>query len=415
MDVTEKITHVVTSLRVAADKDLLQRLSTWLSAPNPTSNLYNAQTKRQQDTGVWLLENPIFLGWKGADFSLLWLHGKPGCGKTILSSTVIQALIDDSKSDEVVTYFYFDFQTHEKQLFQNFLVSVVVQLFTLKPQVSAIVEERYNIYGKGRSRPTIRDTLVMLRRIIDSIAASVYLVVDALDESQDRTSLLEGLREIRSWDQKNLRIFVTSRREPEIEDTLCHLATDTIPLEESVVDGDILTYVRYQLEHDVRLSKWSEQIREEVETALLNGANGMFRWAVCQLDAVRPCMKITLLRKALQSLPKSLDETYARMLDKIPEEHVEDARRVLSCLICAFAPLAIEEIAETVGVISEGEPYYDVDNRLQEPRDILTICSGLISTTEFVGNPSVGVGNSSGERQLNWKDSDYPISPLRNT
>ncbi|CAD6581748.1 MAG: hypothetical protein ASARMPRED_000694 [Alectoria sarmentosa] len=383
IDLRGNVLDIVNSLHVAASKDLIQRLSSWFSAPNPSSNLNTAQTKRQQDTGIWLLKSPNFLSWKAASHSFLWLHGKAGCGKTILSSTVVRSLLDAGKSGGTVAYFYFDFQTHEKQLFQNFLSSIVVQLFSQNPQVTAIVEELYKAYNGGRSRPTIQDTCVVLRRIINKIAASVYMVVDALDECQDRRTLLGGLKDIRSWNQENLHIFVTSRRETEIEDVLCTLTTDTISLEESVVDGDILTYVRYQLQNDVKLSKWSEEIRNEIEIALVNGANGMFRWVVCQLDAIRGSMKLGLLRKALRTLPKTLDETYARILKSIPEEHVEDARRILSCLICAFRPLAIEEIAETVAIVIEGEPYYDMESRLQEPRDVLAICSGLVSSTEF--------------------------------
>ena len=383
MDASANVTHIVKSLDAAAENDLMQRLSSWFSAPNPSSNLKAAQTKRQEDTGVWLLSNPIYLSWKKEDHSLLWLHGKAGSGKTILSSTVISSLVDDYKSNTIVTYFYFDFQAHEKQLYHNFLNSIVVQLFSQNGHVSTILEELYNACDRGRSRPTIQDTLGVLRRIIDATAASVYVVVDALDECRDRINLLEGLEEIRRWDQGNLHIFVTSRREPEIEDILSPLATDTITLEESVVDEDILTYVRYHLRHDFRLSKWSEKIREEIETALVNGANGMFRWVECQLNAIRDCMKLGLLRKALRTLPKTLDETYTRILEKIPQEHVEDARRILSCLVCAFCPLAIEEVAEILAVVNEGETYYDVENRLQEPRDVLTICSGLVDSTEF--------------------------------
>ena len=376
-------THIVKSLKLAANEDLTQRLSSWYSAPDPSTNLNAAQTKRQEDTGIWLLQNPIFRRWKSADHSLLWLHGKAGSGKTVLSSTVIRFLLDDSKSDTIVAYFYFDFQTHEKQLFQNLLHSIVVQLFRQQGHVSRIVEEQYNACGRGRSRPTVQDTLVILRRIINKIARSVHVVVDALDECRDRRNLLEGMKEIRSWNQGNLHILVTSRREIEIEDILSYLVSDTILLEDSVVDRDIFTYVRYQLQNDIRLSKWSEKIQEEIETALVNRANGMFRWVECQLDAIRVCMKLGLLRQALRSLPKTLDETYARILIQIPEAHVEDARRILSCLICAFGPLAIEEIADIVAVVIDGEAYYDIDSRLREPSDVLTICSGLVSTTDF--------------------------------
>lgn len=376
------VDHMNKSLHAGATQDLIRRLSKWFSAPNPSSNLNGAQEKRQQDTGLWLLKSPIFLNWKSADHSLLWLYGKAGSGKTILSSTVIRSLLDDNRSDKTVAYFFFDFQTHEKRTFQNFLSSIIVQLFSPNAQLSTIVEELYSTCDNGRSRPTMQDTLVLLRRLIDTSPTLVYVVVDALDECQDRRSLLKVLKDIRSWNQKNLHIFGTSRRETDIEDVLCPLATDMISLEEDVVDKDILTYVRYQLQHEGRLSRWSEKTQEEIETALVNGANGMFKWVECQLDAIQDCMKLGLLRKALRTLPKTLDETYARILARIPQEHVEDARRILCCLVCAFCPLAIEEIAETLAVVIEGDKYYDVESRLQDPRDILTICSGLVSPAD---------------------------------
>ncbi|KAF6236151.1 hypothetical protein HO173_005780 [Letharia columbiana] len=104
------MSDVVNSLHAAATKNLNSRLASWFSAPNSSSFLNTAQTKRQQDTGTWLLESPIFLGWKGAPHSFLRLHGKAGCGKTILGSTVLCSLLDDSNSNEMVACFYFDFQ-----------------------------------------------------------------------------------------------------------------------------------------------------------------------------------------------------------------------------------------------------------------------------------------------------------------
>lgn len=282
----------------------------------------------------------------------------------------------------MIAYFFFDFQTHEKHSFQNFLSSIIIQLLSQNAKLCTIVEELYKTCDSGRSRPTIQDMLVALRRIIDTTATSTYVVIDALDECQDRRSLLEGLKDIQSWNQRDLHVFGTSRQETDIEDTLRPLATDIVSLEESVIDKDILTYVRYQLQHEGKLSRWSEKTREEIETVLVNGANGMFKWVECQLDAIKVCMKLGLLRKALRTLPETLDETYARILASIPQEHVEDARRILLCLVCAFCPLAIEEIAEILAIVVEGDTYYDIEGRLQDPRDILTICSGLVSPAD---------------------------------
>ena len=104
-----------------------------------------------------------------------------------------------------------------------------------------------------------------------------------------------------------------------------------------------------------------------------------FRWVVCQLDVIRECKKIRLLRRALKTLPKTLDETYERVLSKIPDDYVEDVRRVLQCLICGFEPLDIKEIAEIVA-IDTAEPYYHPEDRYSTPRELLSVCSGLVST-----------------------------------
>src|ERR1700722_15209906 len=92
-----------------------------------------------------------------------------------------------------------------------------------------------------------------------------------------------------------------------------------------------------------------------------------FRWAVCQLDALGSCLNLPMLRKALASLPKTLDETYARILCSIDEEHKENALKILQWLCYSARPLHIEEIAEVITVNIEDSPRFDPDRRLLEP------------------------------------------------
>lgn len=284
--------------------------------------------------------------------------------------------------DSSVIYFYFDFQMREKQLVQHLLSSMVVQL-NRNDQTFKVLEAFYDSHSRGSMRPTLQDLRSVIRQMIDR-SSRVFLVIDALDECEDRKVLLESLEYLRSWNQGNIHTLVTSRRETDIEASVAFIATEDISLEESVVQGDILCFVQHQLLHDAKLSRWPESVREEIQSALLAGAQGMFRWVECQIYAIRGCMKLDLLRKTLKSLPKTLDDTYTRMLSSIPEEYVEDARRILSCLICSFHPLGIEEIADTVAITAHGETFYDVDTRLLDPRDILTICSGLVTTARSV-------------------------------
>lgn len=64
-----------------------QDLLDWLSVLNIQAQHDKIQGARTQNTGSWFLQDEIFLRWRGdrADSHLLWCHGLPGSGKTVLS------------------------------------------------------------------------------------------------------------------------------------------------------------------------------------------------------------------------------------------------------------------------------------------------------------------------------------------
>jgi hypothetical protein len=78
-------------------------------SPDPSINYNVAREKRQKNTGQWLLDSPAYRDWKTRPSSRLWLHGKPGCGKTIMSSTVVKDVqtIYQHTPRAAVLFFYF--------------------------------------------------------------------------------------------------------------------------------------------------------------------------------------------------------------------------------------------------------------------------------------------------------------------
>src|SRR5271169_3940105 len=88
-----------------------------------------------------------------------------------------------------------------------------------------------------------------------------------------------------------------------------------------------------------------------------------FRWVVCQLDTLRTCLKRSALLKALNRLPKTLDETYDRILLQIPEEYQHDARVVFNLLAFSSRPISLGEAAEAVAIDVE-QKEFDPRNRL---------------------------------------------------
>ena len=94
------------------------------------------------------------------------------------------------------------------------------------------------------------------------------------------------------------------------------------------------------------------------------------------------------VRRILEKLPKTLDETYDRMLKNINENNQDDARRLLHCLAVSARPLRVEELAEIFTFdfdAAEGSiPKFHPDRRPRnQEHAILSICSSLIA---IVGN-----------------------------
>ena len=110
-----------------------------------------------------------------------------------------------------------------------------------------------------------------------------------------------------------------------------------------------------------------------------------FRWIFCQLESLRHCL-LPSVRRTLNELPESLDETYERILKEIKKPNRVHARRVLQCLVVAIRPLRVAELAEVLAVDfndAEGIPKLNSDWRWENQEQALLIaCSSLIAIVE---------------------------------
>ena len=98
----------------------------------------------------------------------------------------------------------------------------------------------------------------------------------------------------------------------------------------------------------------------------------------CQLDALRKCLSASTVRNALHNLPRTLDDTYARILNNIPQEYHREAHCALQLLTVSIQPLTLREVAEAVAVDCECGRF-DPENRLRAPEALLEICSSLVT------------------------------------
>ncbi|KAM0802047.1 ankyrin repeat-containing domain protein [Usnea florida] len=357
----------------------------WLSAPDPSSNYNRALKDRHAATGDWFLKGKAYQDWLSETYSLLWLHGIPGCGKTVLSSAIIQSTFGycESRTNSVVLYFYFDFNNFQKQQHGHMVRSLVSQLLSYNHTVPSKLSELYSSCMSGERQPSLENLLATLHRMMTAFG-QVYVVLDALDECEDISDALTTIEKIRSWKDVRCSILVMSRIEKDIEDSFMSSsgAAETVRLQNALVDADIRRYVGERLRTDRRLKRWHKE-QLEIEDALMRKANGMFRWAACQLDALCNCRSVHQLRKALSSLPETLDRTYDQILGKVKAEDHQFAAKLLRWLTYSIRPLRLEEIAEVIAIDTNSSPPFDLGKRFEDPSDILEICSSLVSVEDF--------------------------------
>ena len=90
-----------------------------------------------------------------------------------------------------------------------------------------------------------------------------------------------------------------------------------------------------------------------------------------------------MLRKALATLPRTLNETYARILCNIHEEYQQHALHILQWLNFSERLLEIGEIAEVLAIDVNDTPKFDPQRRLADPYDVVEICSSLVTVTTW--------------------------------
>ncbi|KAF3480029.1 ankyrin repeat protein [Arthroderma uncinatum] len=343
------------------------------------SNHEDARKKHLQGTGEWVTGHQAFNEWKRTRSSILWLYGKPGSGKTILSSSVIEHLREeyDSHNDVLVSYFYFDFGSPAKQSTTNCLRYILSRLVTKTPVVPAELRDLYvKKCNFGSDTPALSDLIDILKLFAESSDVNdTFIAIDALDECpvDNRQELLDFLRTVSSWASSNLHILLTSRPEADIKEEL-----SSIPA---------VTSIATQLSSDPKLRKLPLKMKSEIQRKLIADADGMFRWVDCQLNELKRCKTKMLLMETLATLPMTLDGTYERILQGIPKNYQHYALRALWWMVEARRPLSAEEVAEAAILDPEAEAPFDPEGRFFNPHeDILEILGSLVSVTQREGS-----------------------------
>ncbi|EXA53722.1 hypothetical protein FOVG_01438 [Fusarium oxysporum f. sp. pisi HDV247] len=257
------------------------KINNWLSPPDPSINYNKALLQRQEGSGQWFLQSAAYSAWKADQHSFIWLHGMPGCGKTILSSAIIDDLAKSETFSRGLLYFFFDFTDISKQSLEGLVRSLCNQLYYKEGKVQERLDSLYSSCDNGHQQPTTEALEAAFNDTIQQ-AGEVWIVVDALDECRTRkgfptAGLLSWLKTLLDIQQLNIHLLITSRLEQDIESTITgwDRIQDVVPIQSKSTMDDICAYVHTRVRQHPGLARWQQQpkIQDEIEAALIEKAD----------------------------------------------------------------------------------------------------------------------------------------------
>ncbi|KAH9169142.1 hypothetical protein EDB89DRAFT_1816720, partial [Lactarius sanguifluus] len=375
-----------------------ERFRGWLTPPDPSTNHANACGTQHDCTAAWVFDDDIFKEWESSQSgSLLWIHGK---GMNMFMSSISSAIVEHfitlrDAGSASVAYFYFDFRDVDKKDCRNLVSSLLIQLSSRSGPCLDILSRVYSTYNDGKERPSERSLVKCLKDMLMALSAAqlpTYIILDALDECPNtsgiptpRGHVLGLVTDLVDLRLPNLHTCITSRPESDISTALKHLTSGDFSLHDQPGQKkDISEYVSSVVQSDPQMKRWREDDRKLVIDKLSEKADGMFRWVFCQLELLRHCLAPSL-RRQLNELPKSLDETYERVLKEIESTNQgRHARRLLQCLAVAMRPLRVEELAEVLAfdldAMKAEIPTFHAEWRWEDQEQaVLSACSSLIA------------------------------------
>ena len=183
-----------------------------------------------------------------------------------------------------IAMFYCDFREEQNRGIRGLLSSVLVQLCHQSEAYCDILAKLYSEHKDGSENPSdgrlvrcLKDVLKVPRQ------APIFLVVDALDEcpntsslSSPRGEILTLLEDLIDSQFANLRMCVTSRPEADIKPILEPLTFRSISLhDERGQKEDIEIYIKSIVNTNRDMRRWRPEHKQLVIDALTERADGM--------------------------------------------------------------------------------------------------------------------------------------------
>ncbi|OJJ46551.1 hypothetical protein ASPZODRAFT_16305 [Penicilliopsis zonata CBS 506.65] len=285
----------------------------------------------------------------------LSFFGKPGSGKTVLASVIVDHLQHPIGGVSYQTLFVpINSRIPAETNPRSVVKAVLRQLFEKRIGNVQLFQILINAYESSRKAITDEEYDKFLWDALEASlgaplrgAKPLVIVVDGLDEvSGDEAALIQKLQ-VATSKASNLKLITLGSQA--LKSAPDHAS---IPIGADLIFDDIAAVVRNSFEQNRAFNSMSETEQEILIDDITQASSGSFLWAKLAVKQVRQEPSPEALQKAVASLPSSSKFTITDFVARTLQDAdlVEDAKLMLIWLATAYRPLTLKELATLLSI-----------------------------------------------------------------
>jgi WD40 repeat protein len=335
------------------------------------------------DSCKWMVKHPTTEIWirDSSTKALVWLFGKPGAGKTVLCSALVQFL---QSQNIKVLYYFCSYRDIAAETSISLLRSLASQAIQYNPDLAAYIHDEYVQNYPVANLKALKD---LVPKLLNNLGSS-RIVIDGIDEHVPQTQgyIIDDILRLMSTDSHShiCKVLLASRDVLTVSRKLRRSKAALISLteEHQFIDRAIENFVEW------RLSELKQELQEldpggsvlrDTQGMLIKKAEGMFLWVSLMLKTLETVYSLQDLHDILQVLPPGLPALYTHILsqvcDKRDPRNYERVTRMLMWICYSRRPLRKFELLPGLAFTSDTTI---LNSRSLPNARIMDLCKPLI-------------------------------------
>lgn len=380
------LTMLVGTLVNVIKGQMRSNIQRWLSPSNVQDDLHRRSLEYMPGSCDWVWDTSQAQTFFASSISTsMIIQGRPGSGKTYLSSFIIQSLM--KREEQVVLYFFCQAGDPEKREITCILRTILSQLLLVDQSLYETLDPLYTRSGRTKADSYVEVYDAIFLALSKVKETKLVVVIDALDECQKCEDLVQALFGFQERVQSGMSLIFTSRQMP-----LAFPFGERLMFEQETSHIPIRQYIEHRVFQMETIP--NKALKANVVQQISVAADGLWLYARLMLDEVQKLPSTILIERHLSKIPHGLTQLYTQIFRSkeanFTEAHIRFAQHLFVWIdTTEFMPawfaldcLPYEMICLVFQCVNFGEPVFD-------PAALMTeLCSPVLEAVRLPLGPA---------------------------